>query len=86
MTNRWRDLVPEGCTWPVPGKAGISGKPLSLLIIYGLLHKKHAILRLVAAHAMGCFDSFSNETQLISILAQTSSRHVHVMRSHLPHK
>ena len=86
MTSSWRGLVPEGCTWLVPGKAGISGKPISLLVSYGQLHEEHAVFRLMPAHAVGRFDSFSNETQFLEILTQTSSRDVRVMAPRLPHK
>lgn len=90
IPKRWlssrRRLVPEGCTWLAPGKAVILGKSLSLLVSYGLLHEEHAVFSLIPAYAVGCFDSFSNETQFLEILTPTSSRDMHVMAPHLPHK
>lgn len=86
MTSRWRDLVAEGYTWLVPGEGGISGKPLSLLVGYRLLHEEHVVLRLIPAHAVGCFDYFSKETQFLVILTQINLRDMHVTAPHLPHK
>lgn len=86
MTSRWRDLVAEGCTCLVPGQAGISGKPFSLLVSNGQLLEDHTVSRVIPAHALRCFDSFSNETQLLEILNQTDSRDVRVMAPHLSYK
>lgn len=69
-----------------PGKAGISGKPLSLLVSYRQLHKERDVFRLIPADAVGHLDSFSNEAQFLESLTQTSSRDMHVTAPHLPHK